>query len=56
MHGIYHHVGSHYLSQYIAEFDFRYNTRHQTDGERTVAGLQKIEGKRLMLRRPATSS
>ena len=53
LHGIYHHVGSHYLVQYLAEFDFRYGTRHQTDGERTVAGLQKIEGKRLMLRRPA---
>ena len=49
--GIYHHVGSQYLQQYLAEFDFRYNTRNDTDGERTLAGLQKIEGKRLMLRR-----
>lgn len=53
--GIYHHVGSHYLAQYLAEFDFRYNTRFDTDGQRTVAGLRKIEGKRLMLQRPATS-
>ncbi len=53
LHGIYHHVGSHYLGQYLAEFDFRYNTRHDTDGQRTVVGLRKIEGKRLMLRRPS---
>jgi transposase-like protein len=49
--GIYHHVGSHYLAQYLGEFDFRYNTRHLTDGQRTVVGLQRAEGKRLMLRR-----
>ena len=41
--------GSHYLAQYLGEFDFRYNTRHLTDGQRTVAGLQRIEGRRLML-------
>ena len=49
--GIYHHVGSHYLQQYLAEFDFRYNTRSISDGARTIAGLRKVEGKRLMLRR-----
>ena len=49
--GNYHHVGSHYLQQYLAEFDFRYTTRGDTDGARTVAGLKKIEGKRLMLHR-----
>jgi hypothetical protein len=50
--GIYHHVGSHYLQQYLGEFDFRYNTRWISDGERTVAGLRKADGKRLMLHRP----
>ena len=54
--GIYHHVGSYYLQQYLAEFDFRWTTRDVTDGERTVAGLRKIEGKRLMLRRPSSAS
>ena len=49
INGIYHHVGTHYLAQYLGEFDFRYNTRHLTDGQRTVAGLQRIEGRRLML-------
>jgi hypothetical protein len=50
--GIYHHVGTQYLDQYLAEFDFRYSNRSVTDGARTVAGLRKVEGKRLMLRRP----
>ncbi len=52
INGIYHHVGSHYLAQYLGEYDFRYNTRKLTDGQRTIAGLQRVEGKRLMLRPP----
>ena len=51
--GTFHHVGHQYLDQYLAEFDFRYNHRKITDGARTVAGLKKVEGKRLMLRRPS---
>ncbi len=47
--GIYHHVGRSYLPQYLAEFDFRYNTRKMTDGERTIIGLRKADGKRLRL-------
>ncbi len=50
--GIYHHIGTQYLDQYLAEFDFRYSYRSTTDGARTVAGLRKVDGKRLMLRRP----
>ena len=50
--GIYHHVGRHLLSQYLGEFDFRYNTRDMKDGERTILGLRKSEGKRLVLRYP----
>jgi transposase-like protein len=50
VNGTFHHIGSHYMDQYLAEFDFRYNHRDVTDGERTVAGLRKVEGKRLMLR------
>lgn len=42
-----------YLDQYLAEFSFRYSTRKITDGERTRAGMAKMGGKRLMLRRPA---
>jgi len=43
--------GVHTLQQYLGKFDFRYNTRLDTDGERTVAGLRKAEGKQLMLHR-----
>lgn len=50
--GVYHHVGKQYLDQYLSEFDFRYNERKTTDGDRTIRGLRKVVGKRLMLRRP----
>ena len=51
INSIYHHVGSHYLNQYLREFDFLYNTRTLTDGHRTRIGLAKADGKRLMLSR-----
>lgn len=50
--GIYHHVGSQYLQQYLGEFDFRYNTRKISNGQRTIVRLGKVAGKRLVLRRP----
>jgi len=49
---VYHHVGKQHLDQYLAEFDFRYNTRKMSDGRRTIQGIQQVSGKRLMLRRP----
>lgn len=52
VHGTFHHIGHQYIDQYLAEFDFRYNHRAVTDGERTIVGLKKVEGKRLMLHRP----
>lgn len=48
INGIYHHVGQQHLHRYLCEFDFRYNTRKITDGERTVTALKQVEGKRLM--------
>ena len=51
VHGTFHHIGHRYMDQYLAEFDFRYSTRSVSDGARTIAGLKKIEGKRLLLRR-----
>jgi transposase-like protein len=50
VNGIYHHVSRAHLDRYLAEFDFRYNARHTTDSERTVAALRQTEGKRLMYR------
>jgi len=53
VNGVFHHIGAQYMDQYLAEFDFRYNHRDVTDGERTVAGLARMTGKRLRLRRSA---
>ena len=50
--GTHHHISRKHTGLYFAELDYKYNTRKVTDGERTVAGIQKMEGKRLMLRSP----
>ncbi len=50
--GIYHHVSEAHLSRYAVEFDFRYNHRSVTDGERADTALRGIVGKRLTYRRP----
>jgi len=47
INGVYHHVGRKHLHRYLAEFDFRYNERDVTDGERTLEALKGFEGKRL---------
>lgn len=54
--GTHHHVSSKYLPFYLAELDFKYNARKVTDGARTVIAIPKIVGKRLMLRRPKTTT
>jgi transposase-like protein len=54
--GTHHNVSAKYLPLYLAELDFKYNTRKATDGARTVSGIKLVEGKRLMLRRPAKSA
>ena len=45
--GAFHHISKHHLPLYLAEFDFRWNQRKVTDGERTVSALKKASGKRL---------
>jgi transposase-like protein len=47
INGVYHHVGRKHLHRYLAEFDFRYNARQVTDGERAEQALKGFEGKRL---------
>ena len=47
INGIYHHVSEAHLPRYLAEFDYRYNNRALTDGERTRKALSMTEGKRL---------
>jgi transposase-like protein len=50
--GTHHQVSAKHLPLYLAELDYKYNTREQTDGARTALAVPKIVGKRLMLRRP----
>ena len=50
--GTHHHVSSKHIPLYLAELDYKYNTRKETDGTRTIGSIQLIAGKRLMLRQP----
>lgn len=50
INGVYHHVGQQHLHRYLSEFDFRYNSRKESDSNRTVQALKSTTGKRLMLR------
>jgi transposase-like protein len=52
MKGVYQHCAEKNLHRYLAEFEFRYNTRKITDGERAVLAVQGGEGKRLTYRQP----
>lgn len=46
--GTYHHVSRHHLHRYLAEFDFRYNARKDSDAVRNFLALKNVQGKRLM--------
>jgi transposase-like protein len=49
--GSFHHVSEAHLQRYATEFDFRWNNRKTTDGERADALLSQVHGKRLTYRR-----
>ena len=48
INGVYHHVGKQHLHRYLSEFDFRYNARDISDGERASLAVKRSAGKRLM--------
>src|SRR5260370_40511705 len=50
--GTHHAISEAYLHRYLAEWDFKFNTRKMNDGERAAIALKGIEGKRLTYRRP----
>jgi transposase-like protein len=53
--GTYQHMDKKHLDRYLAEFDFRMNTRAKlgiSDTQRTAMAMKGIEGKRLTYRRP----
>ena len=52
MKGVYQHCKEKHLHRYLAEFDFRYNARKITDGERAALAVKGIEGKRLTYQQP----
>lgn len=45
--GTFHHVSTEHLPPYLSEFDFRWNLRCLSDGERTIAAIRGTEGRRL---------
>jgi hypothetical protein len=56
--GTYQHMAEQHLPRYLAEFDFRQNTRAKLgydDMTRSAKVLEQINGKRLTYRRPHTS-
>lgn len=50
VYGTFHHVSKKHLHRYLAEFDFRWNKRKTSDGERTVFAIGGFVGKRLKYR------
>jgi transposase-like protein len=47
INGIYHSVSKKHLHRYLSEYEFRFNHRDLTDGERAVAAIKAAQGKRL---------
>ena len=50
VYGTFHSVSKKHLHRYLAEFQYRYNTRRLDDGERTAIAIKKAEWKRLEYR------
>lgn len=48
--GTHHSISEAHLPRYLAEWDFKWNTRKVKDGERAAIALKGIEGKRLTYR------
>jgi transposase-like protein len=52
VYGAYHSISEAHLPRYLAEWDFKWNTRKMKDGERAARALKGAEGKRLTYRQP----
>jgi transposase-like protein len=48
--GTFHHVSDKHLHRYLSEFDYRWNTRKDRDGDRTEAVIKAAPNKRLTYR------
>jgi len=51
-YGIFHKLSKKHLHRYCTEFSFRWDRRKITDGERMVAVIDGMEGKRLFYQQP----
>jgi transposase-like protein len=54
--GTHHSISEAHLPRYLAEWDFKFNARKISDGERAAIALKGIEGKRLTYRIPDKAS
>lgn len=54
--GTFHHLSEAHFGRYCREFDFRYNTRDMTDGERATLAIKGMVGRRLTYRRVALAA
>ena len=52
VYGTFHSLSEAHLHRYLAEFDFRHNTRAMSDAERGDELLRGAKGKRLMYHQP----
>ena len=52
VYGVYYNVSKKHLYRYGSEFEFRFNGRKLEDGERVLAAIAGVEGKRLAYRDP----
>jgi transposase-like protein len=52
VYGTFHHVSRQHLHRYLNEFDFRYNAREISDGERMELAVKGVVGKRLTYKIP----
>jgi hypothetical protein len=48
--GTHHHVSTAHLPRYLAEFDYRYTTRKDSDQQRFASLMGQVGGKRLTYR------
>lgn len=48
--GTFHSISRKHIPNYLNEFEFRWNTRKVTDGERVTRAIRQVEGKRLKYR------
>lgn len=50
IYGSFHHVSREHLHRYATEFQFRWNNRSITDGQRMEVAIEQVAGKRLTYR------